>query len=105
MFDSDRFLKQVNREDFQDLTPEEIDQLGKILSHPTMQKAIANSLRALMSTRVIFLSIHLDSISGISEMIKLQGRIEGYAGFVECMSALATRENDEDTQPDDASVV
>ena len=105
MFNQEQFLRQVNREDFPDLSPDEIEQLGKILQHPTMQKALSNALRALMSTRVIFLSIHLDSIAGISEMIKLQGRIEGYAGFIECLSLLATRENDEEGPNTDAAGV
>jgi hypothetical protein len=98
MFDPDRFLINVQREDFPDLAPDEIEQLGKILQHPTMQKALSNTLRALMSTRIIFLSIHLDSISGISEMVKLQGRIEGYTGFVEALALVATRENSDEDQ-------
>ena len=97
-FNATKFFESVNREDWPELTDEEIQQLGAVLQHPTILKAFGVTTRNLMSARHLFLSLQMTSMEGIASAISLQGQIRGVSMFIEHLAALATRDSDEQAE-------
>lgn len=89
LFDAERFYQRVAQEDFAPMVDGEKSQLGMILSHPTMVKAIALAFRQVQNTTGDLMSVDLTTLSGIAGMIRRQGAVKGVDMFIATLAAYA----------------
>lgn len=88
-FDPEVFERKVCAERPSPLNDGERLQLGMVLRHPVVERAIANVFWQLSDVTVPFMSANLQTLSGISGMVKLQGMLTGCTTFIQLLAAQA----------------